>query len=94
MMRALYGPSPSVGTTSKFGGNAQSGEKNTNTIVGWNHTFSPTLISDVTLSYLHLPIYRTPQNYKTDFSSIIPGLGTPAHRRSSHTRHKEHYISK
>jgi hypothetical protein len=26
-------------------------------------------------SYLHLPLYRDAQNYKTDFAAIIPGLG-------------------
>jgi len=74
-LRAFYGPNPSVGATSKFGGMAGIGEHNTNTIVGWTHIFSPTLLVDTTASYLHVPIYRTPQNYKTDFSSIIPGLG-------------------
>lgn len=75
-LRAFYGPNPSVGATSKFGGMAGIGEHNTNTIVGWTHIFSPTLLMDTTASYLHLPIYRTPQNYKTDFASMIPGLGT------------------
>jgi hypothetical protein len=74
-LRAFYGPSPTNGTDSLQGGNAQDGEHNTNFILGWTHTFSPTLLLDVAGSYFHLPIYRTPQNYKTDFSSIIPGLG-------------------
>jgi hypothetical protein len=75
-LRAFYGPSPTNGTDSLQGGNAQDGEHNQNFIVGWTHTFSPTLLLDVAGSYFHLPIYRTPQNYKTDFSSIIPGLGS------------------
>jgi outer membrane receptor protein involved in Fe transport len=31
---------------------------------------------DTYASYFHLPIYRTPQNVNTDFSSIIPGIGS------------------
>jgi len=74
-LRAFYGPNSTQGATSLAGGNAQDGEHNSNFIVGWTHTFSPTLLIDTYASYFHLPIYRTPQNYKTDFSSIIPGLG-------------------
>ncbi len=78
-MRAFYGPNPSVPAngsgSSKSGGMAGIGEHNTNTIVGWTHIFSATLLTDTTLSYLHIPIYRTPQNYNVPFSSIIPGLG-------------------
>ncbi len=75
-LRAFYGPSPTNGTTSLQGGNAQDGEHNMNIILGWTHVFSPNLLLDTYGSFFHLPIYRTPQNYKTDFSSIIPGLGT------------------
>ncbi|NYF79600.1 TonB-dependent receptor [Granulicella arctica] len=75
-LRAFYGPSPTNGNNSLQGGNALDGEHNQNFIVGWTHTFSPTLLLDVAGSYFHLPIYRTPQNHNTDFSSIIPGLGT------------------
>ena len=75
MLRAFYGPSPTNGASSLQGGNAQDGEHNTNMILGWTHTFSPTLLLDTYGSFFHLPIYRTPQNYMTDFSSIIPGLG-------------------
>jgi len=71
----LFGPNPSIGTTSKFGGMAGIGERNMNTIVGWTHIFSPTLLSQFIGSYNHVPIYRTPQNVGTDFASIIPGLG-------------------
>lgn len=73
-LSALYGPNPDVGTSSLAGGMAQDGEHSTNVIVGWTHTFSPTLLIDTYASYFHLPIYRTPQNYQTDFSAIIPGL--------------------
>jgi hypothetical protein len=74
-LRALYGPSGTNGTDSLQGGNALDGERSQNSIVGWTHIFSPSLLFDVTASYFHLPIYRTPQNYQTDLSSIIPGLG-------------------
>ena len=75
-LRAFYGPNPSVGASSLQGGMAGIGEHNINTILGWTHTFSPTLLLDAWASYLHIPIYRTPQNINTNFSSIIPGLGT------------------
>ncbi len=71
----LYGPNPSTGATSRFGGMAGIGERNMNTVLGWTHIFSPTLVGDLTAAYLHLPVYRTPQNVGTDFSAIIPGLG-------------------
>ena len=71
----LYGPNPTTGATSRYGGMAGIGERNMNTVVGWTHIFSPTLVGDLTAAYLHIPIYRTPQNVNTDFSSIIPGLG-------------------
>lgn len=78
-LRAFYGPSPTVAAqgsgTSLSGGNSGDGEHNTNTIIGWTHTFSPTLLIDTYASYFHLPIYRTPQNVNTNISSIIPGLG-------------------
>ena len=74
-LRAFYGPNATNGPTSLAGGNAQDGEHNSNFILGYTHTFSPTLLIDTYASFFHLPIYRTPQNYKTDFSSIIPGLG-------------------
>ena len=75
-LRAFYGPSPTNGSDSLQGGNNQDGEHNMNIIVGWTHMFSPTLLVDTYGSFFHLPIYRTPQNYNTDFSSVIPGLGT------------------
>lgn len=75
-LRAFYGPNPSTGASSLQGGMSGIGEHNTNTIIGWTHTFSPTLLLDAWVNYLHIPIYRTPQNVKVNFSSIIPGLGT------------------
>jgi Carboxypeptidase regulatory-like domain/TonB dependent receptor-like, beta-barrel len=73
-LEALYGPNPDVGSSSLQGGFSGDGEHNTNTILGWTHTFSPTLLMDTDASYFHLPIYRTPQNYTTKWESIIPGL--------------------
>jgi hypothetical protein len=75
-LRAFYGPNPSVGASSKFGGMHGIGEHNSNFILGLTHIFSPSLLSDTTVSYLHIPVYRTPQNYNVPFSSVIPGLGT------------------
>ncbi len=40
-LRAFYGPNPSVGASSKFGGMAGIGEHNSNIIIGWTHIFSP-----------------------------------------------------
>ena len=74
-LRAFYGPSPTNGSNSLQGGNSQDGEHNSNFILGWTHTFSASLLADTYANFFHLPIYRTPQNYKTDFSAIIPGLG-------------------
>ena len=74
-LRAFYGPSPTNGADSLQGGNNQDGEHNSNFVVGWTHTFSASLLADTYASFFHLPIYRTPQNYQTNFSSIIPGLG-------------------
>lgn len=75
-MEALYGPNPDVGSSSLAGGFSGDGEHNTNTILGWTHTFSPSLLIDTYVSYFHLPIYRTPQNYTTKWESIIPGLSS------------------
>jgi hypothetical protein len=73
---AHYGPNPDVGSDSLQGGFSKDGERNTNTILGWTHTFSPTLLVDTYASYFHLPIYRTPQNVGTKWESIIPGLSS------------------
>lgn len=74
-LRAFYGPNPAYYNNSLQGGNLKDGEHNTNLILGWTHTFSPTLVLDTYGSFFHLPIYRTPHNVNTDFSAIIPGLG-------------------
>lgn len=79
-LRAFYGPFNDVAAegngSSLAGGVAQDGEHNDIFVGGWTHTFSPTMLLASQVSYLHLPLYRTAQNYKTDFSSIIPGLGS------------------
>jgi Carboxypeptidase regulatory-like domain/TonB dependent receptor len=78
-LRAFYGPFKDVapqGTGSSLaGGVARDGEHNDIFVAGWTHTFSPTLLLDSYVSYLHLPLYRDAQNYQTDFAAIIPGLG-------------------
>lgn len=76
LLRALYGPDPTVGTDSLQGGKAGDGEVNTNVVLGWTHVFSPTMILDTNGSFFHLPIYRAPQNVNTKWESIIPGLAT------------------
>jgi hypothetical protein len=73
-LHANYGPNPTVGADSLQGGRSGDGEKNTNAILGWTHTFSPTMILDSNGSFFHLPIYRAPQNVGTQWESIIPGL--------------------
>ena len=75
ILRAFYGPNPTVGNDSLQGGNSADGEHNLNFIAGWTHTFSPTLLLDTNADFFHLPIYRTPQNVGVDFASIIPGVG-------------------
>ena len=88
---ALYGPNPDVGASSLQGGFSGDGEHNTNTILGWTHTFSPTLLIDTYASYFHLPIYRTPQNVGTKWESIIPGLSPQLiRRRAADHDHKHH----
>jgi Carboxypeptidase regulatory-like domain/TonB dependent receptor len=78
-LRAFYGPfkdvAPQGSGSSLAGGVARDGEHNDIFVAGWTHTFSPTLLLDSYVSYLHLPLYRDAQNYLTDFSAIIPGLG-------------------
>jgi hypothetical protein len=74
VLLALYGPNPDVGVSSLQGGFSGDGEHNSQFIVGWTHTFSPSMLIDTYASFFHLPIYRTPQNYKTKWESIIPGL--------------------
>lgn len=78
-LRAFYGPFKDVASqgsgSSLAGGVARDGEHNDIFVAGWTHTFSPALLLDSYVSYLHLPLYRDAQNYQTDFSAIIPGLG-------------------
>jgi hypothetical protein len=74
-LRAAYGPFPDSGSDSLQGGNAQDGEIDTLFVLGYTHTFSPSLLLDAYGSYNHLPIFRIPQNYMVDMASIIPGLG-------------------
>jgi hypothetical protein len=73
-LHASYGPNPTPGTDSLQGGVSNDGEKNTNIILGWAHTFSPSMVLDSNGSFFHLPIYRAPQNVGTKWESIIPGL--------------------
>ena len=73
-VNSLYGPNATVGNDTLEGGFSGEGEHNANFILGWTHTFSPTLLLDTDASYFHLPIYRTPQNDQTKWESIIPGL--------------------
>jgi hypothetical protein len=79
-LRAFYGPfkdvAPQGSGSSLAGGVARDGEHNDIFVAGWTHAFSPTLLLDSYVSYLHLPLYRDAQNYTTDFSAIIPGLGS------------------
>lgn len=75
-LRAFYGPNATVGSDSLQGGNSGDGEHNSQFILGYTHTFSPSLVMDINADYFHLPIYRTPQNVKTNWESIIPGLST------------------
>ncbi len=75
-LRAFYGPNATVGSDSLQGGNSGDGEHNSQFILGFTHTFSPTLVMDINGDFFHLPIYRTPQNVGTKWESIIPGLST------------------
>ena len=75
-LRAFYGPNATVGNDSLQGGNSGDGEHNSQFILGFTHTFSPTLVMDINGDFFHLPIYRTPQNVGTNWESIIPGLST------------------
>jgi hypothetical protein len=75
-MRAFFGPYDNSWTDSKTGGYSGYGEHNVESILGWTHTFSPSMILDVPASYLHLLVVRQPHVTNVDFSSFIPGLGT------------------
>lgn len=77
VMLGYLGPNPSIGSVSTFGGFAQIGEHNTNSSLNLNHMFSPAVLSETRLGYLHVRIYRTPQNFAFDPSTVIPGLPVP-----------------
>jgi len=77
-MRAFFGPYAGSWTDSKTGGYSGYGEHNVESIMGWTHTFSPSMILDASASYLHLLVVRLPHVTDVDFSSFIPGLGTTA----------------
>jgi hypothetical protein len=83
-LMAHYGPNPTVGSDSLQGGRSGDGEKNTNIILGWTHTFSPNMMLDTTGSFFHLPIFRAPQNINTTWESIIPGLASQAIEGAPH----------
>ncbi len=74
MMFAYLGPNPSVGPVATFGGMAGIGEHNINSALSWNHVFSPTINSETRLGFLHLRVFRIPQNQNLNTPSIIPGL--------------------
>ncbi|MEO7142319.1 MAG: TonB-dependent receptor [Bryobacteraceae bacterium] len=73
-MIAYLGPNPSVGPVATFGGMAGVGEHNINNALTLNHIFSPTVVSETRFGYLHLRIFRVPQNFNLNTPSIIPGL--------------------
>jgi len=83
-LRAFYGPYAYSYTSSLQGGYSAEGEHNVNTILGWTHTISPTMVLDTTASYLHLIIVRQPHVYNTNFGSFIPGLGDVQHAGAPH----------
>ncbi len=77
-LKAFYGPVPTVGADSLQGGVARDGEVSTYAILGFTHIFSPTFLLDTNVDFNHIAVFRTPQNYTTDFSTIIPQLGAQA----------------
>ncbi len=76
-LHAFYGPYPYNWTDSLVGGNGGIGEHDVDGILGWTHTFSPSLLLDLPISYKHLDIYRLPHRLD-NFGALIPGLGTTA----------------
>lgn len=76
-LHAFYGPYAASWTDSLAGGYGGIGEHDVDSILGWTHTFSPSLVLDVPLSYQHLHVYRNPHSLY-NFGSLIPGLGTSA----------------
>jgi hypothetical protein len=73
-LAGLTGPNPSAGSVSTFGGMSGLGEHNINQQISLTHTFSPYIVSDSRLGYLHERVFRNPQNMNLDTCSFIPGL--------------------
>lgn len=73
-LKENVGPNPSPGPVSTFGGLAGIGEQLTLPSLTVNHIFTPTIVSETRLGFQHMRIFRTPQNYNLNSSSIIPGL--------------------
>jgi hypothetical protein len=73
-LREDVGPNPSPGPVSTFGGLAGIGEHLTLPVLSVNHMFTPTIVSETRLGFQHQRIFRTPQNFNLNSSSIIPGL--------------------
>jgi len=54
------------------------GEHNTNMSLTWTRILGASMTNELRSGYMHLPIYRTPQNVGLDVGGMIPGLGTQA----------------
>lgn len=74
-LRAFYGPYAAGYTDSLAGGSGNIGEHVVDSILGWTHTFSSTLVFDMPMSYYHMHVYRMPHSLY-NFGSLINGLGT------------------
>jgi hypothetical protein len=70
----FMGPYPSSGPVSTFGGMSQVGEHIINSQIALTHTFTPTIVSESRLGYLHQTVFRTPQNFNMNTCAHIPGL--------------------
>jgi hypothetical protein len=68
------GPYPSPGPVSTFGGMSQVGEHIINTQLALTHTFTPSIVSESRLGYLHQTVFRTTQNWNMNTCAHIPGL--------------------
>jgi hypothetical protein len=76
-LHAFYGPYAAGYTDSLAGGSGNIGEHVVDSILGWTHTFSSSLIFDMPVSYYHMHVYRMPHSLY-NFGSLINGLGTSA----------------
>lgn len=76
-LRAFYGPYAAGYTDSLAGGSGNMGEHVVDSILGWTHTFSSSLIFDMPVSYYHMHVYRMPHSLY-NFGALINGLGTTA----------------